>query len=313
MAQSLANAAMNLRHGDLEREQRKQLNQTVEYLKSKGYNEEEASVMTRNPQILSALFTSGDAPKLSQGFQWYDNPETGEREMRPIKGSPQELEYEQKKAEIEGIEKNKRNAVLKAKEEINLAMGAVHDALNIIERNPNWAAGRGGYIAQLLPASDAKTLKNKFTQLQGGIFKRVIAGIKEQSKNGTMGVGPLSDTESKWLVSSYGALDVGEKPEELHKTLSNIKEMFRLFEKLSDEEIYNLSEGIKIKQRPKSSSDNMRNAVTAENGQNSTDYLMLPEKYAGVSVITTNEAVQNLPKGSKFAFHTQDGIRIYER
>lgn len=47
--------------------------------------------------MLSELLTGGDNSKLPLGYQWHTNPETGEREARPLKGSLQELEYNQKK------------------------------------------------------------------------------------------------------------------------------------------------------------------------------------------------------------------------
>ncbi|WP_180753545.1 hypothetical protein [Bartonella tribocorum] len=42
--------------------------------------------MANNLQMLSALLTGGDTPKLSKDFQWYSNQQTGERAMRQIKG-----------------------------------------------------------------------------------------------------------------------------------------------------------------------------------------------------------------------------------
>lgn len=70
---------------------------------------------------------------------------------------------------------------------------------------------------------------------------------KKQSKNGSVGVGPLSEAESKWLVSSYGTLDISDKPEVLYKTLSNIKKMLGHFQELNEEEIYRLSHGLEVK------------------------------------------------------------------
>ncbi|WP_409360887.1 hypothetical protein ACRPOS_005965 [Bartonella heixiaziensis] len=287
IAQSLANGAMNLRRGDMEREKRGQVNQTVEYLKSKGYSDEEAAVMARNPQMLSAMLTGGDTPKLLPGHEWYTNPETGEREARPIKGSLQELEYNQKKKEIEEWEINKRQFAWGVASEIDNAMGAVNHAINLIESNPNWVAGKGGTFAQIFPGSDAKTLKNLFTQIQGDVFKRVIASIKKQSKNGSVGVGPLSDAESKWLVSSYGTLDISDKPEVLHKTLSNIKKMLGHFQEFNEEEIYRLSNGMEVRRRPEPF------AKYANQSMSQGDKANLP-------IVTSKEQEDALPRGTYF-------------
>ncbi|WP_375654689.1 MULTISPECIES: hypothetical protein [unclassified Bartonella] len=272
--QLFAKGLKNLHEGD---KQRGQVNQTVEYLKSKGYSEEEAAVMARNPQMLSALLTGGDTPKLPLGHQWYINPETGEREARPIKGSLQELEYNQKKRDIEEWETNKREYVKEVALEIDNTMGAVNHAIKLIESNPDWVAGKGGTVTQIFPGSDAKTLKYLFTQIQGGVFKRVIASIKKQSKNGTVGVGPLSEKESHWLVSSYGTLDISDKPEVLHTRLLNIKKMLAHFQEFNNEEIYRLSHGLEVKERKKDPSQSFTNGLVSQGGSENIPKMSLEE------------------------------------
>ncbi|WP_254493139.1 hypothetical protein [Bartonella sp. B1099] len=276
---ALASGVKHLNEGD---KQRGQVNQTVEYLKSKGYSEEEAAVMARNPQMLSALLTGGKTP---EGFQSYTNPETGELEYRPVKGSMQELEYNQKKKEIEEWEINKRNAAAIAAKEIDNIMGTVNDALKLIDENPDKVAGIIGSLALLVPGSDANSLKKKFKQLEGGIFTRVIETIKKQSENGSLGVGPLSNEESARLVASYGSLDISDKPEELHKTLLKIKDMFDLFKQLNDEEIYRLSKGMEVRPRSNPSAQYSNQSISQGGGAN------LP-------TISSREELYNYPPGT---------------
>ncbi|WP_254475219.1 hypothetical protein [Bartonella sp. B1098] len=276
---ALASGVKHLNEGD---KQRGQVNQTVEYLKSKGYSEEEAAVMARNPQMLNALLTGGKTP---EGFQSYTNPETGELEYRPVKGSMQELEYNQKKKEIEEWEINKRNAAAIAAKEIDNIMGTVNDALKLIDENPDKVAGIIGSLALLVPGSDANSLKKKFKQLEGGIFTRVIETIKKQSENGSLGVGPLSNEESARLVASYGSLDISDKPEELHKTLLKIKDMFDLFKQLNDEEIYRLSKGMEVRPRSNPSAQYSNQSISQGGGAN------LP-------TISSREELYNYPPGT---------------
>ncbi|WP_375675946.1 MULTISPECIES: hypothetical protein [unclassified Bartonella] len=263
--QLFAKGLKNLHEGD---KQRGQVNQTVEYLKSKGYSEEEAAVMARNPQMLSALLTGGDTPKLPLGHQWYINPETGEREARPIKGSLLELEYNQKKRDIEEWEIGKRNTAAVVAKEINHIVDTVNNALQIIEKNPKKAAGKVGAFAQIIPGADAKTLKNKLKTLEGGVFVRVIEAIKKQSDGGKLGVGPLSNEESRRIVASYGTMDISDKPEELYKTLLKIKDMFDLFKKLNDEEIYRLSNGMEVRPRLKYSAQYANQSMSQGGSEN---------------------------------------------
>ncbi|WP_019224591.1 hypothetical protein [Bartonella rattimassiliensis] len=291
---ALASGVKHLNEGD---KQRGQVNQTVEYLKSKGYSEEEARFMARNPQMLSAMLTGGDTPKLPLGYQWYTNPETGEREVRPLKGSLLELEYNQKKRDIEEWEIGKRNTSAVVAKEINNIVDTVNNALQIIEKNPKKAAGKVGAFAQIFPDTAAKTLKNKLKTLEGGVFVRVIEAIKKQSDGGRLGVGPLSNEESRRIVASYGTMDISDKPEELYKTLLKIKDMFDLFKKLNDEEIYRLSNGMEVRSRLKYSAQDANQSMSQGGSAN------LP-------TISSREDIKKLSIGERVSI--QDGNYIYD-
>ncbi|MET3590508.1 hypothetical protein ABID23_001624 [Bartonella silvatica] len=292
--QLFAKGLKNLHEGD---KQRGQVNQTVEYLKSRGYSEEEAAIMARNPQMLSALLTGGDTPKLLAGHEWYTDPETGERGQRPMTGTLQKLEYNQKKRDIEEWEIGKRNTAATAAKEINHIVDTVNNALQIIEKNPKKATGKVGTIAQIIPESDAKTLKNKLKTLEGGVFVRVIEAIKKQSDGGRLGVGPLSNEESRRIVASYGTMDISDKPEELYKTLLKIKDMFDLFKKLNDEEIYRLSNGMEVRSRLKYSTQYTNQSMSQGGVEN------LP-------TISSREDIKKLAIGDKAT--VQHGNYIYE-
>ncbi len=291
---ALASGVKHLNEGD---KQRGQVNQTVEYLKSKGYSDEEAAVMARNPQMLSAMLTGGDKPQLDKGYEWDPNSQLGERRARPVKGSMQELEYNQKKRDIEEWEIGKRNTAAVAAKEINHIVDTVNNALQIIEKNPKKAAGKVGAFAQIFPDTAAKTLKNKLKTLEGGVFVRVIEAIKKQSDGGKLGVGPLSNEESRRIVASYGTMDISDKPEELYKTLLKIKDMFDLFKKLNDEEIYRLSNGMEVRPRLKYSAQ-YANQSMSQGGS------------ANLPTISSREDIKKLAIGERVSI--PDGNYIYD-
>ncbi len=291
---ALASGVKRLNEGD---KQRGQVNQTVEYLKSKGYSEEEAAIMARNPQMLSAMLTGGDKPQLDKGYEWDPNSQLGERRARPVKGSMQELEYNQKKRDIEEWEIGKRNTAAVAAKEINHIVDTVNNALQIIEKNPKKAAGKVGAFAQIFPDTAAKTLKNKLKTLEGGVFVRVIEAIKKQSDGGKLGVGPLSNEESRRIVASYGTMDISDKPEELYKTLLKIKDMFDLFKKLNDEEIYRLSNGMEVRPRLKYSAQ-YANQSMSQGGS------------ANLPTISSREDIKKLAIGERVSI--PDGNYIYD-
>ncbi|MBX4335687.1 hypothetical protein [Bartonella raoultii] len=232
---ALASGVKHLNEGD---KQRGRVNQTVEYLKSKGYSEEEARVMASNPQMLSALLTGGDAPA---GFQWYTNPETGEREQRPIKGSPQELEYNQKLQAHKEWESRKRNNMFATKMHLRAGLNDLKAAFELLKEGKENGFTR--WLTQELGGSKGYRLKKLLEGIRGSILKTVFENLKSMSASGNTGVGPISEFESKVLSSMFGSLDVGRNKEELERTFEIIQTAFNFFNKYNDLQLYNAFTG----------------------------------------------------------------------
>ncbi|WP_254475357.1 hypothetical protein [Bartonella sp. B1098] len=289
---ALASGVKHLNEGD---KQRGQVNQTVEYLKSKGYSEEEAAVMARNPQMLSALLKGADKPTLSPDYQHVYNPETGELEAKVIKGSKAYQEIQQR-------EQLKKLQIVDAKIMRESTAYTINEALEILKKNPKASTGAIGQFLQHLWNTPASRLKNHLEAIRGGVMLHKLERIKALSPNGASGLGNLTDREGKTLESVYGALQQSSSPNDLIKNLQRLQEIYN---KATDAQIAILM------------NDNITAADVDEafgsSAQHSIDSPTLTGKYAGVSFITTNEEIQELPKGSKFAVRTHDGIRIYER
>ncbi|EJF88052.1 hypothetical protein ME1_00816 [Bartonella vinsonii subsp. arupensis OK-94-513] len=293
MAQDLANAAMNLRRGDMAREQRNQVNQTVEYLKSKGYSDEEATIMARNPQMLSAMLTGGDAPKLLAGHEWYTDPETGKRGQRPMTGTLQELEYNQKlQAQQEWEHKKKRNAFLN-KQQLRAGLSDIADAIKLIK--DGYATGFTGWGSRGIGGTPAYELDRLLDGIRGGVLKTVFENLKSMSATGNMGVGPISDFESKAMSSMFGSLDVGRDPKGLEKTLRLLETTLGFLSKFDDNKLYNAFTGQHL-DTPKETSD-----------QYSVDLSMPQENYAKAPIVKSEKDVESLPKGTVFLVRLANG------
>ncbi|WP_375657271.1 hypothetical protein [Bartonella sp. CM120XJJH] len=293
IAQSLANGAMNLRRGDMEREKRGQINQTVEYLKSKGYSDEEAAIMARNPQMLSALLTGDDTSKLPLGYQWYTNPQTGEREARPIKGSLQELEYNQKLQAQKEWEDKKRRNVLVNKQQLRAGLSDIADAIKLIK--DGYSTGFVGWGSRGIGGTPAYELDKLLDGIRGGVLKTVFENLKSMSPNGTAGTGPISDFESKAMTSMFGSLDVGRDKKGLEKTLRLLETTLGAFNKLNDTKLYNALTGQPL-ETPKEISD-----------QYSVDLSMPKGNYANAPIVKSAKDVENLPKGTVFLVRRANG------
>ncbi|WP_195890864.1 hypothetical protein [Bartonella elizabethae] len=291
--QLFAKGLKNLHEGD---KQRGQVNQTVEYLKSKGYSEEEAAVMARNPQMLSALLKGGDKPTLSPDYQHVYNPETGELEAKVIKGSKAYQEIQQR-------EQLKKLQIVDAKIMRESTAYTINEALEILKKNPKASTGAIGQFLQYLWNTPASRLKNHLEAIRGGVMLHKLERIKALSPNGASGLGNLTDREGKTLESVYGALQQSSSPKDLIKNLQRLQEIYN---KATDAQIA-------ILMNDNITAADVDEAFGRSSAQHSIDSPTLTGKYAGVSFITTNEEIQKLPKGSKFAVRTHDGIRIYER
>ncbi|WP_375630380.1 hypothetical protein [Bartonella sp. AP150HLJHH] len=235
---ALASGVKHLNEGDKRREQ---VNQTVEYLKSKGYSEEEAAIMARNPQMLSAMLTGGDTPKLSQGFQWYTNPETGEREMRPVKGSPQELEYNQKLQAQKEWEGKKQKNIIATKHQMNAGIDAIRDSIALIRKHK--INGFKAWATRGIGGTPANELEKLFDTIKGGALKAVFESLKSMDPRGSLSVGPISDYESRTMVATFGSLDSARNTKGLLKTLENLEITFNALNKLQKTDLHDWMTG----------------------------------------------------------------------
>ncbi|WP_375636718.1 MULTISPECIES: hypothetical protein [unclassified Bartonella] len=235
---ALASGVKHLNEGD---KQRGQVNQTVEYLKSKGYSEEEAAVMARNPQMLSALLTGGDTPKLLAGHEWYTDPETGERGQRPMSGTLQALEYNQKLQAQKEWEGKKQKNIIATKHQMNAGIDAIRDSIALIRKHK--INGFKAWATRGIGGTPANELENLFDTIKGGALKAVFESLKSMDPRGSLSVGPISDYESRTMVATFGSLDSARNTKGLLKTLENLEITFNALNKLQKTDLHDWMTG----------------------------------------------------------------------
>ncbi|UNF46058.1 hypothetical protein MNL06_02920 [Bartonella krasnovii] len=215
---ALASGVKRLNEGD---KQRGKVNQTVEYLKSKGYSEEEARVMASNPQMLSALLTGDDKPKLSPDYQRIFNPQTGEYEAKVIKGSKAYQEAERAK---KLHEKNiVRDTVL---------FNDIGYLDEYMKKHGTYSTGLIAWLKSWMPGTEARGADRVVQALRSHIASNRIDELKSLSRTGGLGLGNVSDKDLDMLKDSLGALSIDMNVELFARSLSQIKDVL---EKLSPE------------------------------------------------------------------------------
>ncbi|WP_375694244.1 hypothetical protein [Bartonella sp. AD24XZML] len=223
--QLFANGLKSLHEGD---KQRGQINQTVEYLKSKGYSEEEAAIMARNPQMLNGLFTQGMSahsssqqidntpPKLSPDYYGVFNPETKQWEAKVIKRSKT---YEEKK---EKLTKQKQffqselvsqNTNIRLLENIEQLVRSTLTGTNILAP-----------IFSILSSTDAAILKSNIEAIKKNLARDTLEEMKQKSPNGASGYGNMNIQEFTSLQTRLGNLDTNLRRDILLKEIIAVKE-----------------------------------------------------------------------------------------
>ncbi|WP_375671425.1 hypothetical protein [Bartonella sp. SD1336NMGDW] len=286
IAQSLANGAMNLRRGDMEREKRGQVNQTVEYLKSKGYSDEEAAIMARNPQMLSALLTGG-----TDSIKHYNDGSS----LVPDSTSPtgwRVVHHPDGKAYMD----KEREAALRQHKNLyaKVLLEDIDYVQEYLEKFKNKATGNIALAASYaFSTSEQSDVRQVLESIQSRIGLDRIDQMKMLSQRGALGLGNVSDKDIEMLKESLGKLNLRMSTRELKRRLSTIKDVLS---RLNPE-----VQGI-VLGHIEATENNMRNAVMAGNSQNSTNQAVSQGDFSNLPVVNSGEEVDRYPIGTRLGY-----------
>ncbi|WP_273791517.1 hypothetical protein [Bartonella sp. CM31XJBT] len=207
---ALASGVKHLNEGDKERGQ---VNQTVEYLKSKGYSEEEARFMAGNKDALNAFLLQ----KVNGGYDARSKEEMDRlRETIDLKNS-------------EAISSN-----------------TLHDIerfMNYIEENGDWATGNLADWQASFKIPQHRDMRSLLDSIKNRIGIDRLETMRRYSRNGASGFGNLTERELDILKSYLGEIkyDLGHKEllfrlKKIHQILAKMKlDVLKLLEDSSIE------------------------------------------------------------------------------
>ncbi|WP_375692399.1 hypothetical protein [Bartonella sp. AP4SXKL] len=222
---ALASGVKHLNEGDKRREQ---VNQTVEYLKSKGYSEEEAAIMARNPQMLNGLFTQGmnarsssqqidnTPPKFSPDYYGVFNPETKQWEAKVIKGSKA---YKEKKEKLTKQKQFFESELVSQNTNIRLL-----DNTEKLVRSTLTGTNILAPIFSILSSTDASILKSNIEAVKKNLARDTLEEMKQKSPNGASGYGNMNIQEFTSLQTRLGNLDTNLRRDILLEEIIAVKE-----------------------------------------------------------------------------------------
>uniref|UniRef100_UPI00235DD0D6 hypothetical protein n=1 Tax=Bartonella sp. ML70XJBT.G TaxID=3019093 RepID=UPI00235DD0D6 len=189
---ALASGVKQLNEGD---KQRGKVNQTVEYLKSKGYSEEEARVIAGNKDALNAFFVQ----TMNGG-----NASNNKEEMDRLR---------------ETIELKNSEAI---------SSNTLHDIerfMNYIEENGGWATGNLADWLAFFRVPEHRDMKSLLDSIKNRIGIDRLETMRRYSRNGASGFGNLTERELEILKSYLGEVDYKLGHKELMFRLKKIREI----------------------------------------------------------------------------------------
>ncbi|WP_375608836.1 MULTISPECIES: hypothetical protein [unclassified Bartonella] len=187
--QLFAKGLKNLHEGD---KQRGQVNQTVEYLKSKGYSEEEARFIAGNKDALNAFLLQ----KVNGGYDARSKEELDrQREMIELKNS-------------EAISTNMLNDIERFMDYVN--------------KNGDWSTGNLADWLAFFKVPQHRDMKSLLDSIKNRIGIDRLETMRRYSRNGASGFGNLTERELDILKSYLGEIDYRLGHKELMYRLKKI-------------------------------------------------------------------------------------------
>ncbi|WP_212112164.1 hypothetical protein [Bartonella queenslandensis] len=186
---ALASGVKRLNEGD---KQRGQVNQTVEYLKSKGYSEEEARFMAGNKDALNAFLLQ----KVNGGYD---------------ARSKEELDRQREMIELKNSEAISGNML----EDIERFMDYVNE-------NGDWSTGNLADWLAFFKVPKHRDMKSLLDSIKNRIGIDRLETMRRYSRNGASGFGNLTERELDILKSYLGEIDYKLGHKELMYRLKKI-------------------------------------------------------------------------------------------
>ncbi|WP_375616975.1 hypothetical protein [Bartonella sp. AP58NXGY] len=189
---ALASGVKHLNEGD---KQRGQVNQTVEYLKSKGYSEEEARFIAGNKDALNAFLLQ----KVNGGYDARSKEEMDRlRETIELKNS-------------EAISSN--------------TLRDIERFTNYIEETGEWATGNSAAVQAKLGVPQHRDMSSLLDSIKNRIGIDRLETMRRYSRNGASGLGNLTEKELDILKSYLGEVKYNLGHKELLFRLKKIHEI----------------------------------------------------------------------------------------
>jgi len=164
------------------------------------------------PQQQPSMFGGTKAPA---GYRY-----TSDNSLEAIPGGPAD---DKKKADL----LTRQNAEQEQQSKAQTVSTLIDEALGKVGYN---TSGFGGKVMGKFAGTEATNLQGTLDALKANLGFDQLMAMKSSSKNGSSGLGALSENEMKLLTSLSGSLDQNLSPDQLRSNLTAIKQKYGSFQ-----------------------------------------------------------------------------------
>jgi hypothetical protein len=150
---------------------------------------------------------------IPQGYELFEDPTTGAKQMRPIPGGPADTS------------KSDRAVIEQRKLKGDIVVQDIDRALGTIERIPNATTGIGGTILKNVPGSGAANVSALIDSVRANVGFEQLQAMRQASPTGGA-LGAVSERENALLQSVLGSLEQSQSYEQLVFNLKRLKNVY---------------------------------------------------------------------------------------
>jgi hypothetical protein len=182
-----------------------------EYIQSMEDPEQKALL---EKKFLESKRTIMEAPKKFG----YTTDKDGNMVYAPGPNNPERIRHEKEAAELQEMKFTTAMAQVKGRAKADNVVRQINRSID----NVGWDSAGFAQITSAIPGTPAYTLKQMLDTQQATVAFAELKAMREASKTGGA-LGNVSNKEIKLLYSSFASLDSGMPPDELMKSLKDIK------------------------------------------------------------------------------------------
>jgi len=196
--------------------ERTALIQNYEYMRSQGLSHDEALQAVRGGQTINVGGRGPQVGTIPQGYELFQNPESGGYQMRPIEGGPAATDEEA--AQAAQAEKEQQTA-----RSANIVLEDIDRAL---EQSDGFATtGWSGALADGIGGTPAHDLRNTLRTVQANIGFDRLQQMRDASPTGGA-LGAVSERELTELQAVLGSIQQTQSKDQLQRNLSRLRQVY---------------------------------------------------------------------------------------